>query len=364
MHFVIEKKALLRPLQLAVSATEKKQVEPVLSNVLLEATDKLQITGTDLEMEIKTFIKEVKVVASGVVTVPAKKLVDICKVLPEDSEITVKKQGEKVFISSGKSKFSLVCLKATEFPVIGKKTELGSTTVNAQEIKRLINKTSFAMAQQDVRYFLNGLLIDFSKDALRVVATDGHRLATAVMPIAQEVAQQVILPRKAVLELVKVLDMATSPIDLSWGKNYFCVRLEGCQFTSKLIEGKFPNYTRVLPTGEAKVATLNKEELKDLLLRVSALLSDKNKGASLLFKQNKLAVKATSADLDEVEEELEIEYNFSEIEMGFNVAYILEYLNVIDAQELNIELTGPNGSALLSKAGEKDSMYVVMPMKL
>lgn len=368
MKFSVSREALLRPLQLVAGVVEKRQTLPALANVLIVLDgENLSLTGTDLEVEI---IGRVSLEASGVdgeITVPAKKFLDICRSLPEGSSIEFHYQDQKVTVKSGRSRFTLSTLPASEFPAI----ELGdndlSFTCEQGEIKRLIDRTGFAMAQQDVRYYLNGMLWELHRDALRVVATDGHRLAMCTRPVNIELsedAKQAILPRKGVIELARLLSEPEKLVEIIVGNNHIRAVTESFVFTSKLVDGKFPDYERVLPRNGDKIVVGNREELRQAFTRTSILSNEKYRGVRFVLTDGLLTITANNPEQEEAEEQVVVDYNGSPIEVGFNVSYLQDVSNVITSESLRITLADSNSSALIEEPDNNDSLYVVMPMRL
>lgn len=367
MEFSITRESLLKPLQAISGVVEKRQTLPILSNVLIKAAGgKLSFTATDLEVEMiaATSLSDSNV--SGEITVPARKFLDICRALPEGAEINFRQDGNQVIIKSGKSRFSLATLSAADFPSVDAIEDGLSLTVPQSVLKILIEKTHFAMAQQDVRYYLNGLMVEISEKGLRVVATDGHRLAMCDGPsdIKSEEIQQVIIPRKGIQELARLLDEGSGDITLKIGSNHVQAVLGDCIFTSKLIDGRFPDYQRVLPQGGDKVAIANRETLKRALSRVSILSNEKYRGVRFNLSNGLLKVQAHNPEQEEAEEEIEVDYSGGDLEIGFNVTYLIDVLNVIKGDEARIILIDSNSSCLIEDSGDENCRYVVMPMRL
>jgi DNA polymerase-3 subunit beta len=373
MEFTIAREALYRPLQRIVGAVEKKQALPILSNVLITVKSQLlSLVGTDLEVEIIARVPLTHKAESGETTVSAKKLVDICRALPDAAEIHFALKDNKVTIKSGRSRFSLACLPATDFPKIEEGPGQVELSLSSTILSQLFEYTSFSMAQQDVRYYLNGLLLTFSANEIRSVATDGHRLVTQVLPIQTNLSVPipVIIPRKAVLELERLFTEEKEDLGIVVSDSHLRAISTSFSFSTKLVEGKFPNYQRVLPQTTGHQAILSRELFKRALTRVAVLFSDKFRGARFLFSENNLKILATNSEKDEVEEELEIQYSGPEIEIGFNISYIQEYLAVIKSIDVVLHLFDPNSSVLFepkyteaTQAATQYS-YVVMPMRI
>lgn len=359
------REALLKPLQAVMGVVERRQTMPILANVLLVARDgELSVTATDLEVELVASAA-VDVEAGGEVTVPGRKLLDICRALQENAEINISLGGDKLSIRSGRSKFSLTTLPASEFPTVEDINASKSMDIGQETLRRLIEKTHFAMAQQDVRYYLNGLLIETGKKHLRAVATDGHRLA--LCEVATEGAdmpeQQVIVPRKGVLELQRLLT-GEGAVTLELGDNHVRIQLDGNRLTSKLIDGRFPEYERVIPQETDNQLIADRELLKGALQRTAILSNEKYRGIRLIIKGGGVVLQAHNPEQEEAEEEIEVSYSGEDIEIGFNVNYLLDALGAIESDEVSFSVVDGNSSCLLREPGNEDCKYVVMPMRL
>jgi len=355
---------LLKPLQAVIGVVERRQTMPILSNVLLVAKDNsLAVTATDLEVELVADA-EVTVEAGGEITVSGRKLLDICRALPEGSDIDISVSGEKVIVRSGRSKFSLATLPAAEFPTV-EDIKAGQTIEVAQDVLgRLIEKTHFSMAQQDVRYYLNGMLLETGGKHLRAVATDGHRLALCEAELDGPLEeQQVIVPRKGVLELQRLMTGEGS-LNIELGPNHVRIQLEGIRFTSKLIDGRFPEYDRVIPKESSNQLTAERGAFKSALQRTAILSNEKYRGIRLIIRDSGVVMQAHNPEQEEAEEELEVEYSGEDIEIGFNVNYLLDALAAVDGDEVTLSVLDGNSSCLIRQPGREDSKFVVMPMRL
>ena len=356
---------LLKPLQAVIGVVERRQTMPILSNVLLVARNgELSVTATDLEVELVAQA-EVTVESDGEITVSGRKLLDICRALPDGSDIDISVSGEKLVIRSGRSKFSLATLPAAEFPTI-EDIKAGQTiTIEQKMLARLIEKTHFSMAQQDVRYYLNGMLLETSDNQLRAVATDGHRLALCEVTIdgASFDDQQVIVPRKGVLELQRLMDGKGS-LNIELGSNHVRIQLKGIRFTSKLIDGRFPEYDRVIPKESSNELTADKESLRGALQRTAILSNEKYRGIRLIIRNGEIVIQAHNPEQEEAEEELEVSYSGEDIEIGFNVNYLLDALGAIEGDTVTLSVLDSNSSCLIRQPGNEDSKFVVMPMRL
>jgi len=368
MKFVISREALLKPLNLVAGVVERRQTLPILANILLVVDgERVSLTGTDLEVELVGRVTlPVAAKESGEVTVPARKLVDICKSLPEGSDIEFTSAEGKVTVKSGRSRFTLSTLPAREFPNVEDSMGTHKFTVKQGQLKRLIERTSFAMAQQDVRYYLNGMLWELEAKQIRVVATDGHRLAMCTLATDLDITEttQVILPRKGVIEMSRLLLDEEAEIAVVIGSNHIRATTEEFTFTSKLVDGKFPDYERVLPRAADKIVLGSRQELRQAFSRTAILSNEKYRGVRLKLTDNNLEIVANNPEQEEAEEIVSVEYQGESLEMGFNVGYLLDVLGVLSGEKIKFSLADPNSSALLEESEDGDSLYVVMPMRL
>lgn len=368
MKFVISREALLKPLNLVAGVVERRQTLPILSNVLLVLDGKqLSITGTDLEVELVGRAQLDKAPGSdGEVTVPAKKLADICKSLPEGCEIEIIQDDQRLIVRSGRSRFTLSTLATTDFPAIEDSPDGTGFSIKQGDLKRLIDRTSFAMAQQDVRYYLNGMLWEIDAGQFRVVATDGHRLAICTLPtsIGSTDKAQVILPRKGVMELAKLMMNESEDVQILIGSNHIRATTTDFTFTSKLVDGKFPDYERVLPRSSNKTVFGERNDLRQAFSRASILSNEKYRGIRLLLSTGTVQIIANNPEQEEAEETVSVDYEGDSLEIGFNVSYLLDVLSVLSGDKVKISLSDGNSSALLEESVESDSLYVVMPMRL
>lgn len=366
MKFQIQRDNLLNSMQQIIGAVEKRQTMPALSNVLIIAgTDSLSLTATDLEIEFLTN-QDMVIDQPGEITVPARKLLDICKSLPADSLINFSLKDDKAMIQSGRSRFSLVTLPASEFPSLDEISSNSSFEIPQATLKDIIDKTAFAMAQQDVRYYLNGLMLEVGPKTLRAVATDGHRLAFCEKETDFELAEikQVILPRKGVIELARLLDNSNDKIRIMLSSNHLRVELNNIRFTSKLIDGRFPDYNRVIPDDGNSVMTAERETLKQALIRASILSNEKYRGIRLILEDNLVRLQAHNPDQEEADVDLEVNYKGETLEIGFNVNYMIDALNATNSEMVQLTLRDSNSSCLLSYPDLGDCKYVIMPMRL
>ncbi len=367
MKIAINRESLLEPLQAIAGVVEKKQTMPVLSNVLMVAEDdQLTLTGTNMEVELVAAVDEVSVEQPGRITVPARKLADICRSLPEASQLSLALEGDRMRIRAGASQFTLATLPADHFPNVEEDEDSFTLSLQQGDLQALLNDTAFAMAQQDVRYYLNGLLLEIGDDTLRAVATDGHRLAlgTLSVPTYLEETRQVIVPRKGVQELVRLLDDTDEPVTLTIGSSHMRATAGQYTFTSKLIEGKFPDYNRVIPRGGDKTVLADRLTLKSMLHRAGILSHENIRGVRLQLEPGELHVYANNPDQEQAEDTMAVEYQGESLQIGFNVGYLIDVMNAIDDEQVRLVLSGPNASALIESTGADDNLYVVMPMRL
>ena len=369
MKFEVPRDTLLNPLLAVQGVIERRQTLPVLANVLVRVGDGiLSMTATDMEIEL---VAQTDLAgADGLeTTLPARKLIDICRTLPADASVSVEVDDQKAIVRSGRSRFTLATLPVAEFPSTDAPSDELSFGLPQLELKQLIELTQFAMAQQDVRYYLNGLLLEIAPDYLRAVATDGHRLATADLTINTPVTgepRQVILPRKGVLELMRLLGNEDREAKVTIGSNAFRLTVGRSRMTSKLIDGRFPDYERVIPTLEVsnKQVVLDRDTLSGCLASASVLSNDKYRAVRLTLESSVLRVIASNPEQEEAQVELDVDYDGEALEIGFNVHYMIQALNALPADHVRLCLTDSSSSCLVLAEGRDDCRYVVMPMRL
>ncbi|MBU1628979.1 MAG: DNA polymerase III subunit beta [Gammaproteobacteria bacterium] len=368
MHFIIEREKLLKLIQLASGIVEKKQTLPILSNVLLALSDtKLSITATDLEIELITYIEMDQSVEAGEITVNARKLFDICKSLPEEAKIEFVTEKNWIKIKSGKSHFNLVTLPANEFPSVEESTWQLEFFLPEAILKTYLENCYFAMAQQDVRYYLNGMLFEIRDSQLKFIATNGHRMALGTCSNVDSLkgqSTQVIVPRKGVLELMRLLSEGESNITLKIGSNHLQVKTPDFLFMSKLIDGKFPDYSKGIPKTGDKVIYVEKESFKQALTRVAILSNEKYRGIRLLLSSGAIKIMTNNPEQEEAEEELAIDYQGPELEIGFNVNYLLDVCNVVRAENVKLTFSDINSCVVMEDPSQEDYIYFVMPMQV
>ena len=360
---------LLAPLQSVSGIVEKRHTLPILSNVLLEKKgDKLTLLATDIEIQITTSTSSASVEGDGAVTVGARKLQDILRSLPDSAEVSLNLDDKRLQVRAGKSRFTLQTLPAEDFPrmIISEGDSL-KIAVTQKQFRQLLGQTQFSMAAQDVRYYLNGLLLLLEGSELRAVATDGHRLAYASMPLDAEVSatrQELILPRKTVLELNRLLGDNDEPLNIELTSNQIRFQFGHINLVSKLIDGKFPDYERVIPATLKNIVSLNRTELLQSMVRAAILTNEKFRGVRLVLTNGSLKIMAANAEQEEAQEEIEVAYNGDAIDVGFNVSYLLDVLNNTSVETVEWGFNDANSSALLTIPGNDRFKYVVMPMRI
>ncbi len=365
MKFSSARESILGLLQSVIGVVERRQTMPVLANVLMVVKgDEVSITATDLEVELVAK-GSAAVQQGGEITIPGRKLLDIVKALPDGAQVTLAVEGERATIRSGKSRFTLATLPASEFPTVEDIRSQQSLTIGQAALKKLLEKTHFSMAQQDVRYYLNGMLLESDGKTLKTVATDGHRLAycEADMEAAAGGVQQVIVPRKGVLELQRLLT-GEDTVELVIGTNHVRAQIGSIRFTSKLIDGRFPEYGRVTPMNPTKKVAADRDVLRAALQRAAILSNEKYRGIRLSVKSGVLTLQSHNPEQEEAEEEIDVTYSGDEMEIGFNVNYLLDALAAIDGEHVELGLTDANNSCLLTAPSMPQAKYVVMPMRL
>lgn len=366
MRFTIQRENLLKPLQQTVGAVERRQTMAILANVLLRFEgDTLWLTTTDLEIELVAHCIPDSLDDDGSLTVPARKLFEICRSFSEKAIIEFSTDAERAIIRSGRSRFTLTTLPARDYPALDTFISQAEFTLPKVQLKGLLSHTAFAMAQQDVRYYLNGLLLEVATDHIATVATDGHRLAIAgLQTTLGSGAYSVIIPRKAVTELTRLISEDEGDVTVRLGSNHIELTFDGLRFTSKLIDGRFPDYQQVIPRGNDKKLLINREALRHALQRASILSNEKYRGVRLSVDQNVLAIEAHNPEQEEAKVELEIDYNDEELDIGFNLTYLLDVINIVSGDNLQLEFRDSTSSMLISDPSEPDASYVVMPMRL
>lgn len=365
MQITVQRDQLLKPLGIVAGVVERRQTLPILSNLLLKsANGAVTLTGTDLEVEISADVAGEG--SSGEMTVPARKLYDICRALPGDAKITISLDKDKAIIRSGKSRFRLLTMPASEFPAIETSKWNYTVTLAQRDLRWLLEKTMFCMANQDVRYYLNGLLVETKGNQLRMVATDGHRLSMAEMNVSSSISSenQIIIPRKGVQEMTSFLNDSEEQIELSFGSNHLKASAKGVNFITKLIDGRFPDYAKVVPVSQSKQVMIERDAFRETLQRAAILSNEKYRGVRFGLSKGTMTITAHNPEQEEAQEEMSVNYSGDDLEIGFNVNYISEALGAIDASQVEFGLNDPNSSCLIREPGSSKYLYVVMPMRL
>ena len=362
----IPRDALLKPLQAVSGIVERRHTLPILANVLLEHKDgKLHVTATDLEMQI-TAIADLEGKDGQATTVGARKLQDLLRALPDDAQINVDVTGSKMTVRAGRSRFNLQTLAASDYPRISVGQEqLQTLTLPQRDFRSLLKLAEFAMAQQDIRYYLNGMLLVVDQGLLQAVATDGHRLSWASLAIAGDYTRaEVILPRKTVLELAKLLEDSDTPVTIDILANQARFRFGNVELVSKVVDGKFPDYNRVIPTGHTKRIELERATLLSALQRAAILSNEKFRGVRLVLSADQLKIICTNSEQEEAEEELPIGYAGEALDIGFNITYLLDVLSNVSSDKVYLAFGDVGSSALVTLPERDDYKYVVMPMRI
>jgi len=367
MEFVVNRDTLWPIVGRVIGVVERRQTLPILGNLMVTARDGLvRFTGSDQEVEV-TAECAADVSEEGETTVPGRKLADICRSLNEGADIRFTTKNDRCVLTAGRGRFALGVLSATDYPLM--EAEQGGRGIPLAEgvLKRLLEKTAFAMAQQDVRYYLNGLLVEFQGTSMTAVATDGHRLARYRVRLGDAdlgEARQVIVPSKTVLELKRLLGNTEEVVDFSVGTKSVRIAVGQTTMVSKLVDGRYPDYERVIPHSLDKTTILNKDELKSALSRTAILSNEKYRGVRLAFDEGVLRLLAHNPEQEEAEEEIESDYSGESISIGFNVAYLMDVLNAIDAEKVQVQFQDSNSSSIWRGLDSEDETYVVMPMRL
>jgi DNA polymerase-3 subunit beta len=366
MRFSLQREVFLKPLAQVVNVVERRQTLPVLANLLVQVKGgQLSLTGTDLEVEMVSRIG-VDDAQDGETTIPARKLFEIVRALPDGSKVTVSQTAEKITVQAGRSRFTLASLPANDFPSIDEVEATERVRVAEASLKELIERTAFAMAQQDVRYYLNGLLFDLRESSLRCVATDGHRLALceAALDGGANTKRQIIVPRKGVTELQRLLEGGERELELEMGRSHLRVKRDDVTFTSKLIDGRFPDYEAVIPIGADKEVRIDREVLRASLQRAAILSNEKYRGVRIEVSPGQLKISAHNPEQEEAQEEVEAETRVGDLAVGFNVNYLMDALSALRDETVVLALRDANSSALVREASNERCRHVVMPLRL
>ena len=358
---------VLSVLQSVAGIVERRHTLPILANVLLRKSGtSIQLTTSDLEIQIRTTAELGGDTGNFTTTIGARKLIDILRTMPADQTVSLESSQSKIILKGGKSKFTLQTMQAEDFPLVQESANFGPAfSVPQKTLKDLLGQVAFAMAVHDIRYYLNGILFVAEGKQLSLVATDGHRLAFASATLDVEVPkQEVILPRKTVIELQRLLSDADGAIEMQFANNQAKFSFDGMEFVTKLVEGKFPDYNRVIPKNHKNKVTLGRTALLATLQRTAILTSDKFKGVRLNIDPGSLRVASNNAEQEEAVDELDIDYGGDSIEIGFNVTYLIDALANMDQDMVAIELSDGNSSALFTIPENATFKYVVMPMRI
>jgi DNA polymerase-3 subunit beta len=375
MNFTISREDFLHPLQLVAGAVERRHTLPILGNILIRVNDNaLWMTGTDLEVELITNVALVGNATNGTITVPAKKLLDIVRGLPDDCTILFSLEDNKALIKSGRARYSLSTLSADDYPNLEDWEGDSEFEISQHNLKQLIESVQFSMAQQDVRYYLNGMSLETSEHLIRSVATDGHRLAMSVVEYTDEVlpTKQVIIPRKGVMEISRLIDDSQTKVKVRLGANHISMLSNSFVFTSKLVDGRFPDYNRVVPKETNKGLIVYRDIIKGALSRAMILTNEKFKGVRLSLSAGELKITADNPEQEHAEEIIDVEYQGDDLEIGFNVAYLIDVLNAVDTDMVIFKLFDSNTMVLIHgvklvdglSIDEDSSQYVIMPMRI
>jgi len=366
MNLNIIKASLLEPLQKVFGVVERRQTLPILSNVYMSISDGvLKLTGTDLEVQVSAQTN-IDSDAEFTITIPGRKLLDICRSLPDESIIKFAFEPDHVVIKSGKSRFTLRTLSADEYPLFDELNYLNQIQLNRDLLVKAFSKTIFCMAQQDVRYYLNGLMMEVDNGHLQTVASDGHRLALSSNPIEgdSQPVSQVIIPRKAAQEVLRLIEKFEGAVDVKVAKNNINFSFDDVQLNAKLIDGRFPDFKNVVPDESEHSFMVSKQLFKSALSRVSILSNEKYKGIRLDLSPQLMTINANNPEQDEAEEEVLVDYEGNNMSMGFNSSYLMDALNVIESDLVRISFTDTNSSCLLENPDDLTSRFVIMPMRI
>ena len=365
MDFYITKEEVVKSLNLTLGVVEKRQTLPILTNVLFEVDESsLKFTATDLESEISTTSTISKFKSGGKITAPARKLSDLCRLMPDLAEIHFFLDGDNLKIETESGKYNLSTLPSEDFPVFEMEDAQSQINISSQNLKTLISKTSFAMGNQDWRHYLNGLYMMIDDKAITTVATDAHRLAMATTSLNEASSESTsgIVPRKSINEIGKLVGDESENVVIQLGQNSIAANVSGTTFVSKLIEGKFPDYEQVIPSGESSLLVVDRKNFSESLSRVSVLSSEKYKGVRIITKKDSLNISANNPEKEQGEENLSCEYQGEEIDIAFNVNYLQEILSTIDSEKIEINFFGSEKSCLITDPNSENLKYVVMPL--
>jgi DNA polymerase-3 subunit beta len=368
MKFTITREELLQPLQTIIGVVDRKQTLPILGNALITVQKKqLSLLGTDLEVELIGRLSLSHASEAGQITVPARKLYDICRSLPEETSIQCTMEDQRFIVKAGRSRFVLQTLPALDFPNIEENPSEHKFKIPQKDLRYLLEQTHFAIAQQDVRYYLNGLLFEIKEQQIRTIATDGHRMALCSMMAPQPLGfHQVIIPRKGVAELLRLLQTSEEEVEVALAQHHIRVTAKDFTLTSKLIDGKYPDYNKVLPKASDKKILLNRDTFKQALSRVIILSNEKFRGVTLHWQENLLSLQSHNMEHEEAEEKLEVNYVKADTQLGFNANYLLDILNCVAAGEVELAIAQGDTSLIIQPCEntQASTLFVVMPVLL
>ena len=365
MDFYITKEEVVKSINLTLGVVEKRQTLPILSNVLFEVDESsLKLTATDLESEISTTSTISNFKSGGKITAPARKLSDLCRLMPDLAEIHFYLDGDNLKIETESGKYNLSTLPSEDFPVFETEDTQSQINISSQNLKNLITKTSFAMGNQDWRHYLNGLYMMIDDKVITTVSTDAHRLAMATSSLNEASSESTsgIVPRKSINEIGKLVGDESENVVIQLGQTSIAANVSGTTFVSKLIEGKFPDYEQVIPSGESSLLVVDRKNFSESLSRVSVLSSEKYKGVRIITKKDSLNISANNPEKEQGEENLSCEYQGDEIDIAFNVNYLQEILSTIDSEKIEINFFGSEKSCLITDPNSENLKYVVMPL--
>ena len=365
MDFYIQKQDIVKALSLTLGVVEKRQTLPILSNVLIEVDEgSMQLTATDLESQISTSSNVSNFTSGGKTTAPAKKLSELCRLLPDNSEIHITLDGDKLVIESGTGKYNIKTLPSEGFPIFEEEGEGEAIQIDAKNLKTLISKTSFAMGNQDWRHYLNGLYIMVEGTNILAVASDAHRLAIASTNLDAASSNEIsgIIPRKSINEIAKLVGDVDGTVEVNLSNSSIKTSTPNAAFVSKLIEGKFPDYEQVIPSGDSSVLRVSTKDFSDALSRVSVLSSDKYRGVRMVTSSEGVMISANNPEQEEGEEFFNTNYEGEALDIAFNVNYFQEILSTLDDDECEIHFFGADKSCLITPPNSQHLKYVVMPL--
>lgn len=366
MKFTINRETLLHALQLVIGVVERRQTLPVLANILLKITDhQLYLVGTDLEVELTSHVMLVGDYTAGEITVPGRKFIDIVRSLPDEAMLEIYEKNQNIVISSGRSRFTLMTLPAKDFPISETPANTIEFSLKQTAFLALLEQTYFAMAQQDVRYFLNGLLLELSDKKVRTVATDGHRLALSDLTVLLTLENtQVIIPRKGIMELLRLLNHNDEDVVVKISPQAINVITREITFISRLIDGRFPDYNRVIPKGGDKTILIDKDVFKQVLNRIAILSNEKYRAVQIQLKPGLMGVMANNPEQEQAEEEVEINYQGPAININFNVNYLIDAITALPVSNIKLTFSNPDSGVLVEGIGVDNALYIVMPLRI